>query len=157
MIASSLTAIRLGQTFDHAQRRAVQVGLHDLHQGVVAQLGDGREALGQDLAVAAVRAEDEIVGRQVEGHADRRRFLADREVGRAAVVVLDAFVDAFLLDAVEHGLELADGDHVAVDAHQVVRAILLGLGLRVGHVGVDRNLGRAQHAGLASFGGVDGD
>ncbi len=90
-------------------------------QLVLAQLGDGGEALGEDLAVAAVRAEDVVLGAQEIGLADGGRFLADRQVRRAPVVVLDALVVAFLLDAVEHGLELADDRHVAVDAHQVLR------------------------------------
>ena len=95
--------------------------------------------------MAAVGAKDEVVGRQVVGLPHGRRFLADGEVRRARVVVLDALVDAFLLDAVQHGLELADHDHVPVDAHQVGRAVGRPLHHRVGHVGVQGNLrpGRA--------------
>ena len=83
------------------------------------------------------------------------RLLADGQVGRSLVLVGDALVDAFLLDAVEHGLELADEDHVPVDAHQVgapVLALLLG---RVGHVAVDGNFRRHQAGGFALFGRVD--
>jgi hypothetical protein len=71
-----------------------------------------------------VRAEDEVVRRQVVGLAHGRGLLADGEVRRAAMVVLDALVDPFLLDAVQHGLELADGEHVAVDAHQILAPYL---------------------------------
>ena len=55
-----------------------------------SSLSDGGQALGQDLAVAAVGAEDVVVDRQDEGLTDRGGFLADRQVGRAAVVVFDA-------------------------------------------------------------------
>src|SRR5581483_999746 len=67
--------------FDGAQDGTVAVGAHDREQVVVAELPDGREALGQDLAVTAMRAEDVVVGGQREGHADRGRLLADGEVG----------------------------------------------------------------------------
>ena len=142
---------------DDSQHRAVQVGLHDLGQRGVVQLGDGGEALGQDLAVAAVRAKDEVVGRQVVRLADRGRFLADGEVRRAAVVVLDALVDAFLFDAVQHGLELADGEHVAIHPYQVLAAVAARLGGRVRLIAIDRNLRRSQHALGPHLRGVDGD
>ncbi len=67
-----------------------------------------------------MRAEDVIVGRQRERHADRRRFLADREVRGTGVIVGDALVGALRLDLVEHGLELADGAHVLPDVQQVL-------------------------------------
>ena len=54
---------------------------------------DGREALGQDLAVAAVRAVDVVVRRQREGHADGGRFLADGEMRGSEMIVGDALVD----------------------------------------------------------------
>ena len=117
-----------GQVFDagtwrellhRAQRVAVEVALHDPHELGLAQLRDGGQALGQDLAVAAMGAEDEVIGSQVIGHAHRRRLLADGEVGRPLVLVGNALVDTLVLDPVQHGFEFADEDHVAVDAHQV--------------------------------------
>ena len=54
-----------------------------VEQRVVVELADGGEALGEDLAVAAVGAEDVVVGRQREGHADGGGLLADGQVGRA--------------------------------------------------------------------------
>ncbi len=142
---------------DDPQHCAAQVGLHDLSQRRVVQLGDGGEALGKDLAVAAVRAKDEVVGRQVVRLADRGRFLADGEVRRAAMVVLDPLVDAFLLDAVQHGFELADGEHVAIHPHQVFAAIPARFGGRVRLVAVDGNFRRPQHALGPHLRGVDGD
>ena len=104
-----------------------------------------------------MRTKDKIVGRQIVGLAHRRGFLADGEMGGTAVVVLDPFVDAFLLDAVQHGFKLADDDHVVEDALQVVGAILGDLGRRVGDVGVDGNLRRGQRLWLTNFGRVNGD
>ena len=66
------------------------------------------------------RAVDVVVDAEQVGLADGRGFLADRQVGRAAVVVLDALVVAAELDLVEHVLEGADDLHVALDADQVV-------------------------------------
>ena len=62
-------------------------------------------------------------GVEREGHADGRRFLADREVRRAGVVVGDALVGALGLDLVEDGLELANRAHVAPDVQQVLGGV----------------------------------
>ena len=118
---------------------------------------DGREALGQNLAVAAVGTEDEVVGRQVVGLPHGRCLLADGEMRGAAMVILDPLIRTFLLDAVQHVLELADHDHVPVHAHQVGRAVGRALGHRVGHIGVQGNLRPGQHRLLAGFDRIDGD
>ena len=52
------------ELLDDAQGVAVQVALHDPLQLGLAQLLDGGQALGQDLAVAAMGAEDEVLGRR---------------------------------------------------------------------------------------------
>ena len=77
---------------DDRQAFAAHEVLHDVHQGVVVELADGRHALGQDLAVRAVRAEDVVVDVQQEGLPHRGGLLADRQVRRPLVVVLDALV-----------------------------------------------------------------
>ena len=88
---------------------------------VIGQLADGGEALRQNLAVAAVRPEDVVLGPEAERHADGRRFLPDREMGGSGVVVRDRLVRALGLDLVEAGLELADGAHVLPDVQEVRR------------------------------------
>ena len=93
-------------------------------------LPDRRKALGQDLAVAAVRAEDVVVGRQRERHADRRRLLPDREVRRSGVVVRDALVRALGLDLVEDRLELPDGAHVLPDVQEIFAECAWSIRLR---------------------------
>ena len=82
---------------------------------------DGREALGQDLAVAPVAAEDVIVHRQEERLAHGGGFLADREVGGALVDIRDVAVLPLPLDLVQHGLEFADEDHVVIEPQGVGR------------------------------------
>ena len=70
--------------------------------------------------MGAVAAEDEVVGVEVVGHTYCSRFLTCGKVGRAGVVVFHSIVTARGLDQVEHGLELADGEHVAVDAEEIL-------------------------------------
>jgi hypothetical protein len=111
---------RTGEAFlNRAQKRAVRVGAHDLEQVVVAQLSNGGKALGENLAVAAVRAEDVVVGRERKRHPDRRRFLPDREMGRPGMGVGDPLVRAFRLDLLQRRLELANAAHVLPDVQQI--------------------------------------
>ena len=79
--------------------------------------------------MAAVRSENEVVDVEHIGHADGCGFLTGRQVGGARVVVLDAVVSSGRLDELQHRLELADHDHVAVDPLQVVLGEMLGLEL----------------------------
>ncbi len=100
-------------TFLHrSEDGAVQVRPHDPQQLRVAHLPDRGEALGQNLAMAAVRAVDVVVGRQRVGHSDGRRFLAHRKMSRAPMVVGDPFVGSLKLDFVDDRFELANGAHI---------------------------------------------
>ncbi len=142
---------------DRREQSAVAVGAHDLHQAGIVQLTDGRVSLGEDLSVAAVRAEDVVVGRQRERHADRRGLLANREVGRPRVVVGHALVGALRLDLVEHRLELPDAAHVAPDVHEIIcreRGALLGKRLRVR---VDRDVAEPDRRSRKDFVRLDDD
>ena len=67
----------------------------------------GGQALGQGVAVAAVRAEDDVVGAQMRADAGRDRLLAD-------VGVAGAVDQAALVTARELLLALADQLHGAV-------------------------------------------
>ena len=69
--------------------------------------------------MGAVAAEDEVVGIQAVSHADGSGLLSGGQVGGTGVVVGDAVVAARGLDEIEHRLELADGEHVAVDMEEV--------------------------------------
>ena len=102
------------------QGLAVQEALHDVHQFLVGELLDGGQALGQDVGMGAVGAEDHVVHVQVEGFADGGGFLADGQMGRAGMVVGHAVVLAVDLDLIDHGLELAQGQHIAIDVQELL-------------------------------------
>jgi hypothetical protein len=116
---------------DGSEYGAVPIPFHDRKQPIVVELPDRREGLREDLAVAAVRAEDEVVGTERKSHSDGGRLLSDREVGRPGVRVGRATVDALRLDLAENGLEFPDRAHVLPDGEE--------LGGRIGgHILVDR-------------------
>ena len=128
--------------FDDGQHGAAQKFFHYVVQLVVVQLMDGRKPLGDDLAVAAVRAEGIVAVVQAIRLADRRCLLTDGEVRGAGVVVVDAIVRVLGLDFVEHELKLADGAHVVVDAHEIV------LGIKRLLILADRDILEADKSGL---------
>ena len=109
---------------------------------------DGREGLCDDLVVASVAAENEIVCIQIVCLADCRSFLADGKVRRAGVGVVDARIHALLLDIQQHQLEGADGEHILVDAHEIFFAevcflIFDGLVILVDFNVLEMNLSRS--------------
>jgi hypothetical protein len=55
-------------------------------------------ALGQIMGVTAMAAERQIVAPEMRGNADRRRLLADRQMGRAAHLLFGVEVADALLD-----------------------------------------------------------
>ena len=57
-------------------------------------------------------AEDVVAGLERKRRADRRAFLADREMGGPLVGVGDPRIGAGRFESGEHGLELADDHHV---------------------------------------------
>ena len=141
--------------FNDLPGRAIEEALHDRQQIRLAHLVDRGQALGQDLAVASVRTEDEVLVGQVVGLADRGGFLAHREVRRAGVVVLEAVVGIGGLDRVQHRLELADDPHVAVDPQKVGLGEMVLLFGRFLLVDVDRDVLERDLAGGADFFGFD--
>ena len=78
------------------------------------------------------------------GLPDRSRLLADGKMGRAFVVIFDAVVDAFFFDAIQHGFKFANIDHIAIDAHQALRAKLSRFGVGVSDIGVEGDFRRVQ-------------
>ena len=71
------------------------------------------------------------------------------------VVVLNTVVAALGLDLVEHGLELANDGHVAVDAHHVLFGVDLQLFLEGLVVLTNRNVLKVDVAGIKGFAGID--
>ena len=103
----------------HGYRSAAPELLHHLLEFRLRQNLDRTQALGQNLTVGTVAAEDEIVGIQGIGHTHSRSLLTGRKVRRTRVIVSNPVVAARSLDQVEHGLELADDEHIAVDVLEV--------------------------------------
>ena len=137
------------------QRLAAEEALHDALELALVHLVHGRVALGEDLAVGAVRAENEVIGRQHVALADVGGLLADTQVGGAGVVVLDAFPGAGLLDGVEHRLEGAHDDHVVEHLDHALFAVAGDLGVTVEGVLVDGDLGELHVPGATHLIGVD--
>ena len=137
------------------QGLAAEEALHDALKLRLVHLVHGRVTLGEDLAVGAVRAEDEVIGRQHVALADVGGLLADTQVGGAGVVVLDAFPGAGLLDGVEHRLEGAHDDHVVEHLDHALFAVAGDLGVTVEGVLVDGDLGELHVPGATHLIGVD--
>ena len=134
---------------------AAEEALHDGLQLALVHLVHGRVALGEDLTVGAVRAEDEVIGGEHKALADVGALLADAQVSGAAVVVLDAFPLAGLLDGVEHRLEGAHDDHVVEHLDHAFFAVAGNLGVAVEGVLVDGDLGERHVPGATHLIGVD--
>ena len=69
----------------------------------------GRHALGERMAVAAMRAGDPVGPAQMRADADRRRFLADIEMQEAGRLAAAA-------GGLRHLLEAAEQHHLLVEA-----------------------------------------
>ena len=132
-----------------------QEALHDGLEVALVHLVHRRVALGEDLPVGAVGAEDEVVRGQYSALADVGGLLADAEVGGALVVVGDALPLSGLLDGVQHRLEGAHDDHVVEHAHEAVLAVARHLGAEVEGVLVHGNVREGDVPGRAHLRGVD--
>ena len=106
--------------FHHGERLAAEEVLHDVEQLVIREFFNGRQTLGEDVAVGAVGAEDEVVDVEVEGLADSGRFLADAQMGRAGMGVGNAAILAGGLDGLDHRLKLTQNQHVAIDVEELL-------------------------------------
>ena len=137
------------------QGLAAQEALHDGLEVALVHLVHRRVALGEDLPVGAVGAEDEVVRGQYSALADVGGLLADAEVGGALVVVGDALPLSGLLDGVQHRLEGAHDDHVVEHAHEAVLAVARHLGAEVEGVLVHGNVREGDVPGRAHLRGVD--
>ena len=132
--------ILVGLVLDDLIGLAVQEVLHDVQKLFVGQLFDGGKALGQDIGMGAVGAEDEVVHVQMERLAHGGRLLTHGQVRRAGMVVGHAVVFAGLFDEVDHRLELAQGQHVAIDVDKLLLGEVAQLVLDGLFVLVDRNV-----------------
>ena len=101
--------------------------------------------------MAAVRAENMVLGPEREGHADGGGFLPDGEVGRSGVIVGDTFIGALGFDFVENGFKFPNGAHVPPDVQQVFGGISGQLLLDGPVVSVRRNIGEADNLAGKDF------
>jgi hypothetical protein len=127
---------------DRAQQGAVAVGFHQLQQGRVAPVPDGRKPFRQDLAVAAVRAVNMVVGSQRERHADGGRLLSDRQVRRAGVIISHALKRSLDLNFIQNGFELPNRAHVLPDGQEVFARIARPFFLRRALISIHLNVGQ---------------
>jgi len=133
-------------------------------KGLVGHRPNGRESLGDGVAVTAVRAGDVVVGTQDAARPDGRRLLADRDVRRAAIVVAGEGIVATGAEADDHLFQLADGEHVVeqVEGVRPGNASARQLGGEIAGVGKagDRGAGllegREVRSGVAAVGRLGG-
>ena len=147
--------VRVADLLRVGQGLTAQEALHDVLKLTIVHLVHGRVALGEDLTVRAVGAEDEVLWAEHEALADVGALLADAQVGGAAVVVLNALPGAGLLDGVEHRLEGAHDDHVVEHLDHALFAVAGDLGVAVEAVLVDRDVGELHVPRATHLGGVD--
>ena len=116
--ANSGVGFSADMTLDSPQKRSATKTLHHTQEFGPRQLVDRRESLGDEFAVTAMAAEDMVTGLERERRADRRSFVADREMRRPLVVMGDARIGARRLQGAQHDLELADDHHVTERVEQ---------------------------------------
>ena len=86
--------------------------------------------------MAAMGAEDVVLGRQRKRHADCGGFLANGQMRRTQMVVAHALEDAFQLDLIQREFKLANDAHIAVDIEKLVPRVNGGLLLECLAVGI---------------------
>ena len=150
-----LHAVVYHVSLDDLQHSAAAEILHCAVKLVFTELFNRSESFGEDVAVVAVRAEDEVPGVKRVSRSDRGRLLADREVSGSGVVVFDSVVDRVRLDLREHRLELAYHAHIAVNPQHVGFREELLLLLESLRVAVHRYILKADKAGAEDLFRVD--
>ncbi len=105
--------------------------------------------------MAAMGAENKVVDIQAVGLPDCRAFLAQGEVGRSGVVVLDALVFAFELDLVDDRLKRPQHHHVMKDGDELVLAVQFLLFRQGLAVRADRNRRKVNLSLLEQFLGIN--
>lgn len=128
---------------------------HDGVEGRLVERPDRRQPLGDELAMAAVRAEDQVPWPQPERGADGHAFLPDGKVGRPLVGKGNAAIGAGRLEGAQHRLEFADDQHVAKHILQHRRAVGGKLVRKRGRIGMKGNGREFQFARLQNDGRVN--
>jgi len=82
---------------------------------LVAHFADGNRALREAFAVTAMCAGDFVAEMQHAACARRRAFLTDRDVRRAAIIVITDWLVGAGAELDDHLLHFPDGEHVLED------------------------------------------
>ena len=147
----------IGELLDGCQGLAAEEVFHGAHEFFIGELVDAAQALGEDLGMASVGTEGDVVLRQKVRFADAGSFLTEGQVRGAGIGRLDAVVVGLGLDEGEHVLELTADGHVAVDADQVFLGVVALFQLLLDGLVIlaDRNVFKMNIAGFADFYGID--
>ena len=105
---------------DGLERLASKEILHDVEKLLVLQLLDTGKTLRQNLAVASVASEGEILLAKQISLAYGSSLLSQGQMGRTGICSLYVGVFRLRLDLVQHILEFAADGHVAEDAEQIL-------------------------------------
>ena len=113
-------SLGLADRLDSLQRLAVKEVLHNVEKLLVLQLLDTGQTLCQNLAVASVASEGEILLAKQISLAYGSSLLSQGQMGRTGICSLYVGVFRLRLDLVQHILEFAADGHVAEDAEQIL-------------------------------------
>ena len=148
------TAAAIG-LLDYFVSRAVEKILHDRKQILLIHLMNSGQSFGQNFTVAAMRAENIIVGSKQISLANRRSLLTHRQMRRAGIVVFEAVVCVCGLNRIEHGFEFTDQAHIGINPQEIVFSVESRFLLNGFTVLVDRDILEFDPAGFSDFFGAD--
>ena len=117
-------AVCFADSLNGLQSLAVEEILHGVHQLFVIQLLDTGQTFCQNLTVASVASEGEVLFAQQISLADCGCLLSQGQMGRTRISCLNVRIFRLSLDLVQHILELTADAHIAVDTEQVFLGIV---------------------------------
>ena len=129
------------------EKPAVGMGLENRGKLGCRERPDSRQSLGDDLAMAAVGAENLVLGTKRHGTADGGRLLPNRQVRRPLVEIFDAAITSRRFEGMQHAFEFANHQHVAQRFAKPVIAPTASLGLDILTVGVNGDVAETQAIG----------
>ncbi len=150
-------ALRLAHALHGLQGLSVKEILHIIQKLFVIQFLDAGQAFGQNLTVASVASEGEIIFVQQVRLTHSGRLLAQGEMGGTRVGGLYVRILCLGLDLVQHILELPADGHVAENTQQILfgKIPLVHFFLHGLLVHVDRNILKCDFSLGAHFVGID--
>ncbi len=101
--------------FYHCQYSSIKERFHNFHQLLVIEFVYCRHTFCKDFAVRTVTTKNKIINCQRPCHTNGSRFLSDRQVSRAGVVIRSSIVFSFGFDQIDHGFKLTNQHHVMIN------------------------------------------